>query len=267
MPNKNVIVTLEIPAVDNRDTHYAIDRYNDCFRIARLKYVEKIGCDYISIREYAPGLPRIAVWQKFSCYQIMKDQGYEKLLFLDADILVTPDAPNVFEIVNSGVGLVMDYWQPNPGALEVKKRRDFDFNNGFMLCCKDALEFLDINTHIEILDGFKRCCGWRDPSNPGAIAEQDYFRHKLKKSRIEITQLSELWNYQVWYNDYSREVPSVAEIRMKSNMSRFDAYMIHYTILKDILPYIDFGILYLGRVSKRLMWEDITKLHQLIKIY
>lgn len=226
------------------------DRFNDGCRLSRLKYVDKIGCDYYVIKD---NKAETLFWNKFRMYDICG--GYDKALYIDADILITPNCPNVFEQIDSGVGLVSDYWNANCGEYEVKNRDTLDFNAGFLLCCSDSYEFFDKTTHKSILEHAPPC-DW--PGTQNKTAEQDYFRYKLKNSNIKFTQLKELWNYQPYFNDYAKDWDLLKQIRIKSNISRYQAYMIHYTLLKKLIKY-DYEYFFNG-IGETIMFDDIDKI-------
>ena len=58
------------------------------------KYAEKIGADFQCITESDCSTPH---WAKFEIYNLLNK--YERILYIDTDILVREDTPNLFEIV------------------------------------------------------------------------------------------------------------------------------------------------------------------------
>jgi hypothetical protein len=67
------------------------------------RYAGRCGADFFVIAEpllaQRVGLP--PRYEKFQLYDLL--ERYERVLFLDNDILVSPDAPNVFDLVPDGV--------------------------------------------------------------------------------------------------------------------------------------------------------------------
>ncbi len=59
-------------------------------------YAEKIGADFHCISEHRSELP--AHFQKMSIYEFL--ERYDRILFMDTDILVRPEAPDLFSIVD-----------------------------------------------------------------------------------------------------------------------------------------------------------------------
>jgi len=241
---KNIIVTLEVNQTGNKLT----DPFDDVCRKARFRYVDKIGCDYFSIKEKKH---EILFWNKFQVYDIAQTKDYDKVLFMDADVLITPNCPNVFDTIDSGIGVVMDGWNRNYRGFEVKKREEMDINAGFLLACRDSFNFFIDNSIEEDINPLN----W---DTPGGISEQTYFRNKIKQTNIKYTQLPELWNYQPWYNDYAKDWEEVRNIRKNSGVTRKDAYMIHYTLLKKLMKY-DYAYFY-ENSGYLPLFEDIDKI-------
>src|SRR3989344_7906914 len=57
-------------------------------------YAQKIGADFIVKTETSFPLPHYA---KFEIAKLL--ETYDRVLYLDTDILVSPDTPNIFDIV------------------------------------------------------------------------------------------------------------------------------------------------------------------------
>lgn len=60
------------------------------------RYADKIGADFISKEEIDPNLIT-QKWQKFQIYNLLNK--YERIIYLDTDIIVREDCPNLFDIV------------------------------------------------------------------------------------------------------------------------------------------------------------------------
>jgi hypothetical protein len=58
------------------------------------KYAEKIGADFLSINKNTSSTPH---WEKFQIYDLLNK--YEKILYVDTDILIRSDCPDLFKIV------------------------------------------------------------------------------------------------------------------------------------------------------------------------
>lgn len=58
-------------------------------------YAQKHGISYFVADQLAIRFYSVA-FEKFQCFKLF-DMGYDRVLMLDGDVLVTPDAPNIFE--------------------------------------------------------------------------------------------------------------------------------------------------------------------------
>jgi len=58
-------------------------------------------------------LARSPAWQKLIIHTAKEVRGYDRLAWVDADVVIRPDAPNIFEVVESGrIGAVDDFATP-----------------------------------------------------------------------------------------------------------------------------------------------------------
>ena len=83
---KTAIFTVRIPK--------GLNQYNPCM-LSMSKYAERIGADYYvttdpSIRFYS------VHFEKFQFVNLF-EQGYDRVLVVDADVMATPNARNIFE--------------------------------------------------------------------------------------------------------------------------------------------------------------------------
>jgi len=72
----------------------AYDRMAKLTHPAIKKYAEKIGAEFQCITESYCSTPH---WAKFEIYNLLNK--YERILYIDTDILVREDAPNLFDVV------------------------------------------------------------------------------------------------------------------------------------------------------------------------
>ena len=99
--NKNLIVQFFVPAKQYKDPTYNQIGVNDeLFKYSKISveaYAKRIGCDYKLVTEAKinfihPTFERMDLFFNSSWWQ-----QYEQILYLDTDVVVWPDAPNVFE--------------------------------------------------------------------------------------------------------------------------------------------------------------------------
>jgi hypothetical protein len=69
-------------------------------------YAERVGAEFIKLTDVTcPPFPEGEKWQTNDLFDI-----YDRILFVDADIVIRPGAPNLFELVpEDHVGLYDDY--------------------------------------------------------------------------------------------------------------------------------------------------------------
>jgi lipopolysaccharide biosynthesis glycosyltransferase len=75
-------------------------------------YAEKIGADFQCISEHRSGLP--AHFQKMSIHGFL--EHYDRILFMDTDILVKHDAPDLFSVVDERHLGLLDQSQHFPSS-------------------------------------------------------------------------------------------------------------------------------------------------------
>ena len=246
--NKNVLITMSI--------YDEIIYFEEKLHKARLDYAKKIGCDYIIINKSDKRF-RALIWNIFQIYDIVKNGAYEKFLYVDNDTLITPNCPNAFEVIDSGLGVVHDSWNDRPGSFKKHTLEDLKVNSGVMVGCRDIIELFNVNEF-----DYNKQVNWDTTETiaSGELSDQLYIQRKLKESGFKYTELSELWNYQPRFNDIHKG-NYVLESRLKSNISRYDAYIIHYTLLKKIIPIRDYDYLYENKGNK-ILFEELDKLIQ-----
>lgn len=73
------------------------EKYKDMAAVShpRMKdYADKIDADFMCISSYTTSSPH---WEKFQIYDLLAK--YERIVFIDTDILIRKDAPNLLEVV------------------------------------------------------------------------------------------------------------------------------------------------------------------------
>jgi len=117
----NLVLTIAIGSLFQEMagiTHQSISRYAD-----------KVGADFKVISEQTHSTPH---WEKFQIYDLLAH--YDRILYVDTDVLITSDCPDLFQLVPPHVlGLF------NEGAYFDRKYEEY-FNTGVMViprCCRD----------------------------------------------------------------------------------------------------------------------------------
>lgn len=184
-------------------------------------YADKIGADLIKCTKKNINNKKGKVNKKTACDEklYIKDllKEYDRLLYLDADILVTPHAPDIFQAYPKLDTVYMfdegdlDRTRPVQEILStfpcntqwpIKQGRPVYYNAGVVLCSKESniFEFAQLSDLQKIYKSVK-------------MYEQTYFNYLLVKHQ----QRSE--SIDLKYNQMCE---------LSTPEDRFDAYFIHY---------------------------------------
>lgn len=196
--NKNLIITV----ASGKEYENILKLTGRIFR----KYAKKCNADYIQLTGTTQ---EFGYFEKFRIYPFVKQ--YNRTLFLDADLIVLDDAPNLFDVVpedsigihcdyqsvyNNGDGVnhltVFDSWKLNTAKslfspAEVNRYLQLSdkklFNSGVVLCPR---EYADIWMGI-----YKPCI-------KNFLVEQYTVEMRMLLHNYKIFELEDAWNMQVW---------------------------------------------------------------------
>ncbi len=185
------------------------------------RYAERIGCDVVNLREERLALT-VLRWrrrwrnlhlEKFQIYDLFED--YDRILYVDADVLIHPEAPNVFDIVpEKAFGAVNEYlgveapkreqewlWmQRRLGALEKTPMRYF--NAGVMVASRQHRDLFAYRN--------RRFAAGRWP-------DQNTLNYYAYRERVPMCWLDEKWNCMPVFSD-----------RFHDAEQRRASWMVHY---------------------------------------
>ena len=143
-------------------------------------YAEKCDAELIVL---GGGDVPSAHWLKFSIYDLLHKQ-FDRVAFIDADILIRPDAPSIFDIVpEDEFGIFNEgYYTPRAICLhEVKKVYNVDlskwdgttyYNTGVMVISKCHRHIFKVNSEIKPLRN--------------SYGEQTYLNMRIIQSGIKV---------------------------------------------------------------------------------
>ena len=184
-----------------------------------LKYCEKynLHLEVIShgkygIKPFDPLSYSINLFEKNLIYKLFKK--YDRILRLDYDVIITPQCPNLFEIVQENqIGGVFE----DVGIAELGRRKQIIniqnhlgsvnwksgyMNAGVVVVSKQHKKVF--NTTIKEINNIQKI---KDISTP----EQDYFNYMIRKLGFEIHSLDYKFNHIKYFSQ-----------------NRLDSYIIHY---------------------------------------
>jgi hypothetical protein len=184
------------------------------------RYAERIGADFVAITDKTqPWAPL----EKFRCREIL--EHYDSIVFLDADVVVHPHAPDLkvdgvamFDD-HPGIKQINDTWiEPDWNALTEsqgvsKPWNGRILNSGVIFCDKANARLF---TPPE------------KPFHATHCAEQFWIDHNADRFGMDVSILQWRWNKQWWHKDF--------------NSAKFSSHFIHFASSpnrrKDIASFI-----------------------------
>ncbi|WP_068464565.1 glycosyltransferase [Oleiphilus sp. HI0080] len=185
------------------------------------RYAQKCNAKLIAIESFDdPTLP--AMYAKTKVHELLKE--YEKVLFIDIDILITPRAPNLFELFASndeifaavpverfynGVKREKNNLQAALG--EINWTQPY-FNSGVMLVGRSHSHIL--NPHDGLIQKWHK---WKKDNNKTGLNDQSIFNYRVNKDCLKLTELDRRFNFTRATQDFNK---------------RFNCYFMHYAGLR-----------------------------------
>jgi lipopolysaccharide biosynthesis glycosyltransferase len=151
-------------------------------------------------------------WMKFSIYELLKKE-FSRIAFIDADIIIRPDAPSLFDIVPEDKLGIFNEGQYLPRSVciyEAKKVYNIPlpkwdgktyYNTGVMVVSREHRHIFSIQGELKQLRN--------------AFGEQTYLNMRILSSEVKVFPLTPKFN-------------RMSHIDRVTGMTRLDAYLIHY---------------------------------------
>ena len=214
MKNKNAIFVVGIG--DDRKLKYSLPTFE--------YYADKVNADLVLIRESSYNLK--SKFEDYNYLNFEKNQifkyfdNYERILRLDSDILITPNAPNYFELDSSFLYVSREDVGSRQQArwneiITIKKAlgdiptwNKFYFNSGVMLVStihKNAFDISDIDFNKDL----------------GQFKEQSVVNWKANYLNFKLKDLGKNFNHTRIYEEQD------------FNSNRLEADIIHYAGNQD----------------------------------
>ena len=174
-------------------------------------YADKIGADLLVLKDIPPDLPS-PHWAKFSIYELLKKQ-YDRIAFIDTDIIIRPDAPSLFDIVPEDEFGIFDEGMFTPRSIciyEVMKVYKISlpkwdgkkyYNTGVMVASREHRHIFRVEEEIKPLRN--------------SFGEQTYLNMKILSSEVKVLPL---------HFKYNR----MSMMDRLTGKSRLDCYFVHY---------------------------------------
>lgn len=189
-------------------------------RLARItypffhEYADRHGLAFVPISH--PVIPGAPHFQKLACFEILED--YERIMFVDTDVLISPDAPNLFEIVplyQFGAYDVSQHTAFHDHAIALIQERLKDigwrneyFNSGVMVASRMHREVF--NPSDPDLAVWTRVCEALPESK--TFSDQTYLNYKVQEYRLPFFDIGYRFNHS---------------LAPRRSAERFSSYFIH----------------------------------------
>jgi hypothetical protein len=175
---KTAVVTLSIPNHHN-------DRWMAAGLPSKQEYARRIGASFINITNLTLG--GSVAMEKYRIGEMLEEFG--RVFYLDADLVIDPDAPNIFDEVPSDHWGAYDEGRPALTAWVKEGWPDYSspmyLNNGVFVCSKRHQWLFDYKTLNRKLNTY----------------EQTHMHYRIWEAlqktppNIKLYQLSQSWNY------------------------------------------------------------------------
>jgi hypothetical protein len=175
-----------------------------------IDYAEKCDAELIVLNGMEGNLT--PHWIKFGIYDLLKKE-FSRIAFIDADIIIRPDTPSLFDIVPEDKIGIFDEGQYLPRSIciyEAKKvynveLRDWNgksyYNTGVMVLSREHRHIFSINDELRPLRN--------------AFGEQTYLNMRIMASGVKVFSLTHNFN-------------RMSHMDRATGMSRLNSYLIHY---------------------------------------
>lgn len=206
----NLVLTISIGDFHQNLSNYTLPSIK--------KYAKKIGADFLNITEKDPNYIT-QKWNKFHIHELLNK--YKRILYLDIDLIVREDTPNLFDVVpDNKLGMFnegryaarLDYLeQASTYYGEPLKKWDGKFyNSGVMVISRMHKQIFKMPKGIDFVE-----------------TDQPYINLRILNDKIEMKDLDYKFNRMDILDKFT-------------GISRLDSYIVHYAgapkeILLDVL--------------------------------
>ena len=178
-------------------------------------YAKKWGADFKILDDTSYNEMGFAMWnyRTMVFHELLKT--YDRIFYLDSDIVINKNCPNIFEVVlPDTIGLVLE---DKGSRLENRRKRIHLVKNAFGGCEHWKTGFLNgglyivSSIHREI---FTKVDGklWNGPGYDG-----NHYMYQIMKQDHKFVDLGFKWNHMSMFSE-----------PWNGSLSRFDSYILHY---------------------------------------
>jgi hypothetical protein len=167
------------------------------------RYAERCDADYHAILD--DQCPRYPLANKFRLANLT--QHYDRVLFLDADVWIKPDVPNIFETLPAG-----SVWMHPDRTMQSDP--DYLISTYASVAQQQQVEpiadFACYNTGVVLFDREHRDM-WTAmplPSPTSHLTEQIWVEYMLRRLAIPVQSMPTVWNTQYWFSRFIDHEPA-----------------------------------------------------------
>ncbi|PNU19973.1 hypothetical protein C2E25_09890 [Geothermobacter hydrogeniphilus] len=180
-------------------------------------YADKCGAEFIVID--SPRLSDrlgLATYERFQLHDLLED--YDRIIYIDSDILVSPDSPDLFELVPAGVMGVSSEEKYSMSGRDKRLTMEIlgevawknpYFNAGMMVVGREHRELFDVNNP----DLFLWATGEFRKKHVNLLNDQPFINHRVNKLGYDVVDLGFRYNH--------------TRVITQTHL-RFHSYFIHY---------------------------------------
>lgn len=189
----------------------------DCTHGPMKEYAKKCDADFFIFDHDPVEMSHLNKYQFWRILEVKNlfEKGYDRILHLDTDVLVTPNAPNLFEVVDEDhIGVVFeDCGTRKNERLKRIKQIQAEFGNcGWKSGYPNEGVMIFSKKHKNLFESING--KWVNTSNGPS---QGHFGWKMHDEKMLVTSLSYKFNFMSMFSE-----------QWNGNKSRFDAFFIHY---------------------------------------
>jgi lipopolysaccharide biosynthesis glycosyltransferase len=198
MKKENLVLTISIGDYYNEIATHTLPTIKN--------YAKKIGADFLNINEHNPQYIT-QKWNKFHIHELLNQ--YKRILYLDVDVLVREDCPNLFDIVpENKLGMFNEgRYAPRFEFLEqaseyygepIREWKGKFYNSGVMVISRIHKQLFKLPKGIDFVE-----------------TDQPYLNLRIVNDKIDMFDLDYKFNRMDILDKYC-------------GISRLDSYIVHY---------------------------------------
>jgi ADP-heptose:LPS heptosyltransferase len=174
-------------------------------------YAKRVGADFVVLdkQEVSKTTPQ---WEKFRIYHLLNK--YERILYVDTDLIIRDDCPNLFDLVTEDrIGLFDESRFTDRRGL-VQSMADYFGKNV-------SYNGKYYNTGVMVISRCHKMLFAKPEVEVGNFYEQTFFNMRLFDEKVKIKNLDYKFNRMTCIDGIS-------------GVSRLDAYIVHYAGCPDL---------------------------------